>query len=299
MNKNNIKVKKGYLKEDFRVFHLKDKKNINYEFHYHDFYKIIYFISGKVKYLIEGKEYNLTPGDVLLISSEEIHRPIIDFTVAYERVVIWVNPLFLKKHRSDSFDLSGCFNKANERGSNLLSFNNSKTKLLADTLKALENELSGSQIGSHILSNSLLIQFMVYTNRICAQLKIEKTAALGNGKKNNLVNNIIKYINQNLDSQLTIEKISSHFYISRYYLMHKFKEQTGYTVYNYILQKRLLRAKSLLEKGMSVVEVCGESGFNNYSSFIREFKKNFGLPPKKYYNEIIQSHIEYEKKGHF
>ena len=45
--------KSGYLNKDFQLFHIKDKKNHEFEFHYHDFNKIIIFLSGKVTYLIE------------------------------------------------------------------------------------------------------------------------------------------------------------------------------------------------------------------------------------------------------
>lgn len=76
MNKNSNKS--GYLNNDFQLFHLKDKKNQEFEFHYHDFNKIIIFLSGKVTYLIEGKAYNLKPWDILLVNNHDVHKPIID-----------------------------------------------------------------------------------------------------------------------------------------------------------------------------------------------------------------------------
>ena len=44
-------VRSGYLTEKFRLFHLKDREPREYEYHYHDFHKLIWFISGKVEYL--------------------------------------------------------------------------------------------------------------------------------------------------------------------------------------------------------------------------------------------------------
>ena len=44
-----LKVKRGYLNEDFRYFHLKDNKNMEFELHYHDFDKIIIFILQQQK----------------------------------------------------------------------------------------------------------------------------------------------------------------------------------------------------------------------------------------------------------
>ncbi|MDP4091711.1 MAG: AraC family ligand binding domain-containing protein, partial [Bacillota bacterium] len=77
LNMDGSSVKKGYLNNDFRVFHLKDQKDMDFEFHYHDFYKIIIFISGKVTYLIEGKAYELMPFDILFINKNDIHKSVI------------------------------------------------------------------------------------------------------------------------------------------------------------------------------------------------------------------------------
>lgn len=59
-------AKTGYLKEDFRLFHINDRTDREFEWHYHDFHKIIVFVSGKVTYHIEGKAYHLKPQDILL-----------------------------------------------------------------------------------------------------------------------------------------------------------------------------------------------------------------------------------------
>lgn len=53
--------RQGFLKEDFRLFHLKDKVSPCYEFHYHDFLKIMVLLEGKVNYVIEGRSYSLHP----------------------------------------------------------------------------------------------------------------------------------------------------------------------------------------------------------------------------------------------
>ena len=48
-------VKRGYLKEDFRLFHLKDSRAQKLDYHYHEFDKLILFLGGKVAYLVEGE----------------------------------------------------------------------------------------------------------------------------------------------------------------------------------------------------------------------------------------------------
>ena len=82
--------KRGYLKEDFRLFHLKDSRAQKVDYHYHAFDKLILLLGGKVTYVVEGVTYFLQPWDLLLVGHDLIHRPIIDPAEPYERVVIWL-----------------------------------------------------------------------------------------------------------------------------------------------------------------------------------------------------------------
>ena len=79
--------KTGYLEQDFRLFHIKDQTKREFSYHYHDFHKVIIFLSGKAAYHIEGKSYYLKPWDILLVNRHAIHKPEIDFSVPYERFV--------------------------------------------------------------------------------------------------------------------------------------------------------------------------------------------------------------------
>ena len=66
--------KRGYLNSDFRLFHLTDIVQKEFEFHYHEFHKITIFIKGNVQYYIEGKTYPLKPYDIVLVNRNDIHR---------------------------------------------------------------------------------------------------------------------------------------------------------------------------------------------------------------------------------
>ena len=86
--------KRGYLNSDFRLFHLIDTKKQDFEYHYHDFDKIIIFIRGNVTYKIEGCTYKLEPYDIILVGHNDIHKPDIDPTVPYERIIVYLSPAF-------------------------------------------------------------------------------------------------------------------------------------------------------------------------------------------------------------
>ena len=265
--------KTGYLNEEFRLFHIKDQTNKEFPYHYHDFHKVVIFISGKAAYQIEGKVYQLKPWDILLVSRHSIHRPEIDPSVPYERFILWIqNDLPWQ-------ELLKCFQKANDRSYNLVRLHSALQEKMRDILSELENSAKSDGYGKDILTQSLFIQFMVYLNRIFLEKQyiFDKKSFSFDSQ----IANILQYINHNLNGDLSVENLSSRYYVSKYHLMRKFKEETGYTLHNYIINKRLLMARTLISQGMPVTKAALESGFSEYSTFSRAYRKQFKASPSE------------------
>lgn len=270
--------KRGYLKGDFEFFHLKDMKNLQFEYHYHDFSKITVFISGNVTYLIEGKAYRLKPWDLLFISESEVHKPIIDPLTLYERIVIYVDPGFLEKH-SKECSLFTCFSLNEEKKGNLLRLDPVHQKNIGFILTKLEEACRTDGFGSTILKNAIFLQLLVELTR--ERLGDNGACDTGDIIIDESIQKLLDHINRNLGGDLSIDTLAANFYMNRYHLMHKFKQQTGYTVHNYILQKRLIKADSLIRAGVTAAQASEQCGFNDYSSFARAFRKMFGSSPRK------------------
>lgn len=274
-----VNNKKGYLNRDFQLFHLKDKKSQSFEFHYHDFNKIIIFISGKVTYLIEGKAYYLKPWDILLVNNHDVHKPIIDPSETYERIIIWANSDFIEKHNYENCNLSTCFKLAREKSFNLVRLENKLQENIKFIINSLENSIKSEEFGSKLLSNSLFIQLVIYLNRVhLSHMYLGCKETLEYDRQ---IEKILKYINANLGEELSIENLAQRFYMSKYYLMHRFKEETGYTLHNYVMQKRLLKAKDFIKNGETITRAYVQCGFNDYSCFFRAFKKMFNISPRE------------------
>ena len=263
--------KTGYLKEDFRLFHINDQTKEDFSYHYHDFHKIIVFISGKVTYHIEGKAYHLKPRDILLVSQGAIHKPEIDPSVPYERYIFWI------RDDLSCQELNTCFQKANDRSFNLVRADSALQERLKDLLPEIEQTLQNKHFGDTVLRNALFTQFMIYINRIFLRTSSspdEKTYS-----SDTQVEQLLKYINRNLSENLSIDQLANRFFFSKYHMMRKFKNETGYTIHNYITSKRLLMARSLISQGMPVMKAAQASGFRDYTTFVRAYKKQFGKAP--------------------
>lgn len=269
--------KYGYLEDEFKIFHILDRQQKEYEFHYHDFNKILIFLRGSIQYTIEGKNYLLQPYDIVLVNAGEIHRPSVLDDSPYERIIIYVSTQFLNRYKEKDYDLNYCFERAKGEHSNVLRLHSVEKSKLYQVCLELEHSFADQAFAKELYQKILFLEFMIQLNRTAISDHINYLdSAIGNTK----LLQIIDYINDHLAEDITIEQLAAHFYLNRYYLMHFFKEGTGYTIGNYITKKRLLLAKSLIQNGKSITEVCFQSGFKNYSTFSRAFKKEFNTIPK-------------------
>ena len=273
------------VKNDFEFFHTKDEMPPNVEYHNHDFYEIFFYISGKVTYIIEGKSYRLKPGDIILINNRELHRTVIESGEDYERVVIWIKPDYITRLNTDSTDLTMCFESSAKKKYNLLRPDTETLAYLKAIVQKIEKAYYNSGFGSEVLKYAYINELVVYLNKAYLYTKDEEIEV--DIEYNQKISNIIKYINANLDSQLSLENISAQFYISKYHLLREFKKYTGFTIHRFIQKKRLIMARMLLEENIKVSEVSMICGFGDYSNFIRTFKREYGISPKVFAREII------------
>jgi AraC-like DNA-binding protein/quercetin dioxygenase-like cupin family protein len=278
------RIKKGYLNEDFRFFHLKDKRDLEFEFHYHDFNKIIIFVAGAVTYNIEGKLYKLRPWDILFVSQGELHQAVVSPEDTYERIIIWVNSTYLSAHNMDG-NLLNCFELSSDSRNNLLRLDEDNINSIKPTIFSLEKAFKDEGFGVKLLQNSLFLQLMIYLNRLFLGYNLDTSEK--DIEFDERIGQIIDYINSNLDKELSIDDLTGVFFISKYYLMHKFKKQTGYTVHSYIMKKRLIKSAQLIKNGAKVTDTCMLCGFGDYANFERAFRKEFGLSPKNYYKVFL------------
>jgi AraC-type DNA-binding domain-containing proteins len=273
--------KRGYLDEDFRLFHLKDTRAQKLEYHYHEFDKLILLLRGRVTYMVEGVTYFLKPWDILLVQHNLIHRPIIESSEPYERVVVWLGNDWLERRSDPGEPLSTCFDLTRQRNFHLLRSTPEHRLVYMRTIQNLEAALRSQEFGHARLADTYCQQLLISVNRDVLQDRTaqeEKDSYRVDPK----MEEILRYITENLAGDLDVDSLAGRFYLSRYYLMHRFKAVTGYSVHQYVSQKRLLRAGELIRSGMPVMKAAEQAGFREYSTFLRAFQNTFHTSPRSF-----------------
>lgn len=276
--------KVGYLTTSFKMFHIKDNAHKEYSYHYHDFHKILILLSGDVTYCIEGRTYDLRPNDIVLVNSGEVHKPIIRSDAPYERIIIYVSPDYLNEYRDAKNDLSLCLRQAMAEQSHVLRLHSSMNGKLGSTIRELDRSLYDEDYANELYHRILFLEFMIQLNRAALHNHVE---FIGDSASNDKILAVLDYLNEHLTEDISIDELSSRFFLSRYYLMHTFKEQTGYTIGNYLSTKRLFLARDLIARGTPITDVCYACGFHNYSTFSRAYKKSFGESPRDYRQNFL------------
>ena len=265
--------------QTFEVFRYKDAYPKEVTLHHHDFYEVYFFLSGNVQYNIESRSYLLTPGDVLLISPMELHQPMFSSEQReYDRIVLWID-----KHCLEGFSLPGqsfitCFDTQAPNYTNLLRPEGMNRQFLTFLLEQLISESASQEPYQEICALSYLAQVLVLLNRLALQQRSKEPVAT----PDSTVYNILGYINEHYNENLSLDDLANKFFISKYHLAREFQRLVGTSVHRYIVQKRLVMAKQMLSSGKPSSEVYQSCGFGDYSNFYRAFKTEYQISPKEY-----------------
>ena len=272
MQKNEIS-KAGYLRENYRYFHLRDTAGQERDFHFHEFDKLVLLLSGSVSYTVESTKCVLKPWDVLLVKHHTIHKALIDVSVPYERIIIYLDRKFFERALPGA-GLTDCFDTADTHGSYLLTPEGGQREELKRIIGEFERAQEDERFGAEALRDTIIMQLLIQVSRMAAASPSAETP-ISDVK----IQQTLSYINENFRSPLTVEQLAERVYLSRYHFMRLFKAQTGTTVYAYVRQKRLMCAARLIREGVSAAKAASDSGFADYSTFHRAFRETFGTSP--------------------
>ena len=248
-------------------------KDEDFTMHVHEQYEIFYFISGEASYLVEGTEYKLHPGDLLIMRDTESHKIKILADKPYERYALHFSPETLDPidpHRK----LCEPFTSHPLGQNNLYRAGVFKGRQPLELLESMCVSTDSAQ--EHRLEILVHLYPLLDTIRHAYQYQQKELEATGH----NPAEEIVGYINRHLFDDLSLQILANHFFLSTSQLNRLFRQATGSSVWEYITIKRLMAARGKIKTGTPVITACQECGFHDYSSFYRAYLRRFGNSPK-------------------
>ncbi|WP_099468591.1 AraC family transcriptional regulator [Konateibacter massiliensis] len=249
----------------------------NPDFHMHNIHEIYLLINGSIQYFVEDVCYDMKPGSLILFSNREIHKAINTTNKAFTRLVLHVNPAFIRPYCTPDTNLLNCFNRE-PATDNMIMLSKEECEHLVSIANILQDAIKNPcSYGNDITAMTTLLQILVLINRAWQKTSFSRTAP-----KPHRAQSIMSYIDKNLVTPMTLDSISNALSLDKYYISHLFKSETESSIFQYIVVKRVALAKELLFQGHTVEEACHLSGFHDYSNFIRTFRKTTGYTPGQF-----------------
>jgi AraC family transcriptional regulator len=154
---------------------------------------------------------------------------------------------------------------------------------LRDALLAVNAELTAGGIGGPLAAESLATILAVHLIRhIVApgRAQLGRDGALPRGR----LRAAVEYIEEHLDAAPTLAEIAAVAGLNCYHFARQFKAATGLPPHQYVITRRVERAKHLLQAGtdLSLAEVAARAGFYDQSQFSRHFKRLVGVTPSQF-----------------
>ena len=275
----NFRFTQEMSSEGFEPFFYSDTRSVVIPVHTHTFYELFFFIDGrggKIQYQAGDIVYELSPCDIIMLPPGLAHGPLfLKYPSVYRRVVLWFTDDYLTSLGISSQDLFAAYNPS-APAAQLYRFPPVISCYLFEIACTLTTEFYSCESYSRLLAHAHICQLLGLLGRYRG-MQVKKESPLGCEQ---VINEVLFYINHHLSDSLTLDLLAEHFFISKFYLSRAFKSYMGVTIHQYISQRRLLWAKHLLSIGFCPTMIYKRCGFTNYSSFYRAFVSAYNMPPK-------------------
>lgn len=246
--------------------------------HFHSEYEIYYLFAGDRYYFIKDRSYSVQPGDLVLISSDEVHKTSFRTLPYYERIVVYFRPEYFRMiPEGDRELLLSAFRQPYP----ILRLNLQERLQVEELLVSLLLELSEQPPGYSLHIAHMASELLLFTAR--ALIRRDSVPPEEPTPMQQKMTDIVRYINTHYGEQLDLDGLSARFYISKSHLSRIFKETTGFGFSEYVNLTRVKEAQRLLrETSDSITDISAAAGFDNFSHFGKTFKKLAGVSPRQY-----------------
>ncbi|WP_071176673.1 helix-turn-helix domain-containing protein [Butyrivibrio hungatei] len=284
--RSSFNTRQYMVSSDFEVFFYQDKNFKTLSPHAHDYYECYLFIEGDVTMEIfnpngDSSHYEMSPGDLMLVPPGIYHHALMhDSDKDYKRFVFWISKDCCEKLTQESVDYMYLIQKAEAFKRYIYHLTPASFHLVESKFLRLLEEIAGDRYGSGAIRHLCLCDLILTINRIIYEDDHQKSGS----EELTLFQNILSYVETNLEDTLSLDDIARQFFVSKYYIAHLFKDTLGVSLHQYIIKKRLEECRNAITAGSSITTTYEKFGFRDYSSFFKAFKKEYGMSPKEFQN---------------
>lgn len=264
-------------------FHLQLNQNESWNMsrlHFHALFELLLPLTSPGNIFVNDQVYPLHRGTLYLIGENTLHRTMA--TGAHARYVLHISRKALADLSTPQTDFTQLAQDSFRRAT----LDGPQMTEIIELFQALERNKNDGSFGSDINQTVALLNLLL---RVAPALNAATAGESIRNKDFLRVSPILDYIRDNLSEPLSLDQIASQFYISKHYLCRIFKSATGFSVMEYIIYSRVLKARQLLQEGISVQQAGEMSGFSDNSHFIRTFGHLTGVTPGRYAKEYQSS----------
>ena len=249
--------------------------------HWHKEFEWIYVDYGQLELVIHGRTYSLTQNQFCFINSEELHEIKSVGHSLHHAIVFQPNFLDFALYDICQYHFIQPI---------------THNKVLFPTLLEKKHGFS-EQILSHMQTIVKNYHAQTTTSALCIKLHLlhivellyqtgafkENTSTQKEMESLNHLKMVIEYIHNNYQNPITLQELANLAYMTPNYFCSYFKQKTGKSPVSFINEYRIQKASQLLEAtDNSISQIATDTGFDNFSYFIRKFKEIKGLTPSKY-----------------
>lgn len=256
--------------------------------HNHDCLELNYVISGRGYYLIDGKKYELHPGDICILNNQEYHMGISTHDLMLKVLVFNVD-LVWNGSQLDYMYLKAFF-ECKDTESRFLSADLEVNSSLTDLFFEIEKEWKEKKPGYRIVIKADLMKMLGIIYRHYEESRVLENNNLRSWHNYHSVITAVDYINTHYQDQILLQDVADMVHMSKNYFSAVFSEIMQIPFKKYVMEKRLRQACILLRTTeLSVTDIALETGFDSVSYFNKAFKNAYEKTPGNYRTEMKTS----------
>lgn len=236
-----------------------------------DIAEVMLIIKGSGAYYVGAKLYQISSGDIVLCGGGVLHDEFPQTDELYQTLSLGIRNLKLPDTPPNQF-----FN-----GNVLPIFYQPEQFHDMETLFCMiERHAAEEKAGYKMLCQNLMLGALELIKRM-----LQSRTELSVNESDTICTRIENFLNEHYADEISIDMLGQMFYISPYHLSHIFKHETGYSVRQYILRRRIGEAQSRLVNTKDTVQhIANDVGFDDANYFSRLFTKYVGMSPVAYRN---------------